>query len=71
MASNKSATKKTTIQVNETSNFAKFFVIQNKDDNGKRLSDLSPFVVEKVLHGTIGETNSVKKMRQGCLLVEI
>ena len=69
--SNKTATNKATNQNNETGNFPKFFVIETKDNNAKKIAELSPFVIEKVLQGSIGETKSVKKMRQGGLLVKV
>jgi hypothetical protein len=53
-----------------TENFPKFLVLQPTDAN-RSLSTLSPFVVEKVLKGSIGENYNAKKLTNGSLLVEI
>ena len=50
--------------------FPKFFVIETKVKNNK-LSVMSPFVIEKVLQGSVGQTAGCKKRRQGGLLVKV
>lgn len=49
---------------------ATFFVVQSTDTS-RKLSDLSPFVIEKVLQGSLGTVKSCKKLRQGGLLIEV
>src|SRR5262249_52528399 len=46
------------------------FVIESRDETVKAAS-ISPFVIEKVLQGSVGNVNSCKKMRGGGLLVEV
>ena len=45
-----------------------FLVITSRED--RQVSSLSPFVIEKVLHGIAGVPNSIKKLHSGDLLVE-
>ena len=45
-------------------NFSKFIVLTSKDEN-KPLSKVSPFVLQKLIHGTAGSVHKVKKLRNG------
>ena len=52
--------------------FAKFFVVEAAaQENAAKFGNLSPFVIEKVLHGSIGSVQSCKKLRGGGLLLEV
>ena len=50
--------------------FDKFFVIESAEQ-GKTFAKTSPFLIEKTLFSTIGNTNNVKILKDGKLLVEI
>ena len=50
--------------------FDKFFIVASSEQD-KTFSKLSPFVIEKTLFSTIGNTNNVKILKDGKLLVEI
>ena len=50
--------------------FDKFFIIESTEQ-GKNFSKTSPFVIEKTLFSTIGNTSNVKILKDGKLLVEI
>lgn len=52
-----------------TNNFERFIVIQSKEHE-KPIKDLSVFIIEKSLEGSIGHPKSVKFLRNGDLLVE-
>ena len=54
----------------EESTFPRFIVLEALDSS-KKLADLNPFVVEKQINSLIGTAKSVKKLRNGCLLVEV
>ena len=45
-----------------------FLVIASRQD--RQMSSLSPFVIEKTLHGIADVPKSIKKLRSGDLLVE-
>ena len=49
--------------------FPKFLIIESKNKE-KPITSLSPFVIEKQIESTIGTPKSVKKLRNGTLLVE-
>ena len=49
--------------------YIKYIVIESKDD-AKSMAKLSPFVIEKVMIGTVGVPIPIRKMRSGALLVE-
>ena len=49
-------------------NFAKFQIIESKDKE-KPVTSLSPFVIEKQIESLIGTPKTVKKLRNGTLLV--
>ena len=56
-----------TFKANE--NFAKFLVIQSKEE--KQITSLSPFIIEKQIESIIGTPKNVKKFKtNGTLLVE-
>ena len=58
-------------QQNQTaSSFARFLIIESVEEN-KQLSTLSPFVIEKQIESLAGVPKSVKKLRNGNLLVEV
>jgi hypothetical protein len=50
--------------------FPRFLVIHSTEDNFK-ITNLSPFVIEKTLQSIAGVPKSVKKLRTGDLLVEV
>ena len=51
-----------------TDNWPRFLIIQPVSEGG--LNSLSPFAVHKALQGLAGELKSVKKIKNGHLLVE-
>src|ERR1044071_3835814 len=62
-----------TLKQNQTQGeieFPRFYVIESKNKE-KKIANLSPFIVEKVLKGYIGEDRNCSKLRQGGLLVEV
>ena len=50
-------------------NFARFLIIESKNKK-KPITSLSPFVIEKQIEAQIGTAKSVKKLKNGTLLVE-
>ena len=48
---------------------SRFLVISSKEED-RQMSNISPFVIEKVLHGMVGVPKSIKKLRSGDLLVK-
>ena len=50
-------------------NFARFLIIESKNKE-KPITSLSPFVIEKQIEAQIGTAKSVKKLKNGTLLVE-
>ena len=48
---------------------SRFLVISSKEED-RQMSNISPFVIEKVLHGMVGVPRSIKKLPSGDLLVE-
>ena len=48
----------------------RFLVIESAEE-GRTLSCLSPFAIEKAMKGLAGEVKSVKKLRSGLILVEV
>ena len=48
---------------------SRFLVISSKEVD-RQMSNISPFVIEKVLHGMVGVPKSIKRLRSGDLLVE-
>ena len=50
-------------------NFARYLIIQSKKED-KPVTSLSPFVIEKQIEAAIGRPKSVKKLKNGTLLVE-
>ena len=50
-------------------NFARFLIIESKNKE-KPVASLSPFVIEKQIEAQIGTAKSVKKLKNGTLLVE-
>ena len=50
-------------------NFAQFLIIESTKKE-KPITSLSPFVIEKQIEASIGTPKSVKKLRNGTLLVE-
>ena len=51
-----------------TQNFPRFIVIQSTDK--LPITKVSPFVIEKSIKGLIGTVDSVKKIKNDCLLIE-
>ena len=50
-------------------NFARYLIIESKNKE-KPVTSLSPFVIEKQIKSMIGHAKSVKKLKNGTLLVE-
>ena len=50
-------------------NFARYLIIESKNKE-KPVTSLSPFVIEKQIESMIGTAKSVKKLKNGSLLVE-
>ena len=50
-------------------NFARYLIIESKNKE-KPITSLSPFVIEKQIESMIGTAKSVKKLKNGTLLVE-
>ena len=55
--------------VHDSKHFAKFLIIESTNKE-KPISSLLPFVIEKQIEASIGTPKSVKKLRNGTLLVE-
>ena len=51
-------------------NFARYLIIESKTKEKTVTSSLSPFVIEKQIESMIGTAKSVKKLKNGTLLVE-
>ena len=49
-------------------NFARYLIIESKNKE-KPVTSLSPFVIEKQIESMIGTAKSVKKLKNGTLLV--
>ncbi|GBN40494.1 hypothetical protein AVEN_275203-1 [Araneus ventricosus] len=52
-------------------NFDTFFIIKRIGGNDDNFSNVSPFLVEKAITGSVGTVTSTKLMRSGDLLVEV
>ena len=45
-------------------------IVNRQKKKEKQMSNISPFVIEKVLHGMVGVPKSILKLKSGDLLVE-
>jgi len=54
----------------ETEHFARWLVIQSRDDNRQSLDHVSPFAIGKSLKCQIGTLDTVKRLQRGDLLVQ-
>ncbi|GBL98396.1 hypothetical protein AVEN_187734-1 [Araneus ventricosus] len=52
-------------------NFEKFFIIKRISEHSENFGNVSPFLVEKAITGSVGIVTSTKLMRSGDLLVEV
>ncbi|GBN65333.1 hypothetical protein AVEN_100049-1 [Araneus ventricosus] len=52
-------------------NFDTFFVIKRLSENNENFTNVSPFLVEKAITGSVGIVTSTKLMRSGDLLFEV
>ena len=52
-----------------SANWPRFWIIESKQEDSP-VAGLSPFVIDKVMSGYLG-TAKVKKLRSGCILVEV
>ncbi|GBN18771.1 hypothetical protein AVEN_39700-1 [Araneus ventricosus] len=52
-------------------NFEKFFIIKRISEHNENFGNVSPFLVEKAITGSVGIVTSTKLMRSGDLLVEV
>ena len=57
-----------TTQPTTSASTPRFLVIASRQE--RQVASLSPFIIEKVLHGIAGVPQSIKKLRSGDLLVE-
>lgn len=46
------------------------FLVFTHGENGKNLSKVSPFLINKIITNSAGKVNSIKKLRDGSVLVE-
>ena len=53
----------------EHKNFAKFLIVESTNKE-KQITSLSPFVIEKQIESMIGTPKTVKKLKNGTLLIE-
>ena len=53
----------------KTTHFPTFIVIESKDPSNP-VTKLSPYVIEKQLHGILGTPKSVKKLKNNTILVQ-
>ena len=53
----------------QPSNFPHFIIIESADENNP-ITNVSPFAIEKQLSGILGTPKSVKKLKNGTILVE-
>ena len=53
----------------EIETFPHFLIIENKDP--EKPLKISPFAINKGIEGLIGTTKNIKKLRSGCILVEV
>ena len=51
-------------------NFARYLINESKKKQRATVTSLSPFVIEKQIESMIGTAKSVKKLKNGTLLVE-
>ena len=70
--SSDSDTRQPTAQVTSQSalNVPRFLVVQSADSS-RKVSDLSPFVIEKCIVSLAGQPKSIKKLKSGDLLLEV
>src|SRR5215469_5176702 len=50
--------------------YRRIFVIKSNETN-RNICEISPFVIEKAIKGTVGTVKSVRKLRSGSLLVKV
>jgi len=48
----------------------RIFVIKS-DELNRNISEMSPFLLEKAIKGTVGTVKNVRKLRSGLLVVEV
>jgi len=53
-----------------STNWPRFWIIASKQGNPD-VTSVSPFVIDKTLHGCIGTAKTIKKLRSGVLLIEV
>ena len=58
------------VQIQNSQTFPKFIIIRNSNCEDEKITNLSPFVIEKVIEGLIGTAKNVKKLKDNSLLVE-
>ena len=67
-ATNETPASQSNLTTNETT-FPRFVVVESTET--KKVTELSPFIIEKYIQGTIGTPKSVKKLASGSLLIEV
>ncbi|GBN46441.1 hypothetical protein AVEN_21609-1 [Araneus ventricosus] len=55
----------------QENHFDSFFIVQRISQNKETFHTVSPFLVEKAISGSLGEIQSIRKLRSGDLLVEV
>ena len=58
------------VQIQNSQTFPKFIIIRNSNCEDEKITNLSPFVIDKVIEGLIGTAKNVKKLKDNSLLVE-
>ena len=58
------------IQFQKPEPFPKFIQIWNNNSEEEKITNLSPFIIEKVIEGLIGTAKSVKKLKDNSILIE-
>ncbi|GBL79198.1 hypothetical protein AVEN_92433-1 [Araneus ventricosus] len=53
------------------SNYDTFYIIKRVSDTNENFSNVSPFLVEKAITGSVGNVSSIKLLRCGDLLVKV
>ncbi|CAH1099377.1 unnamed protein product [Psylliodes chrysocephalus] len=46
----------------------RFLLVKRKSDKGENFEKVSPFLISKAIYGLIGETNSLRKIKDGLLI---
>ena len=58
------------VNIQKQQPFPKYITIKNSNFEEEKITNLSPFVIEKVVEGLIGTAKNVKKLKDNSLLIE-